>query len=215
MERSSTRVLVVDDEKDFCEILFVLLKTEGFEPMVAHNGEVALDMIGRGLPDAVLLDMKMPGIDGTEVLKRAKEAQPNLPVLIMTAYGGIGGAVEAMRQGASDYLVKPLDNRRLIGILRRVIQETKHLRTVPDDSADHQKKTVFGLREIMGPSDAISKVINDIVMVAGSDFTVIIQGETGTGKELVARAIHRTSQKARAPLIPLDCGAIPEALFES
>ena len=134
MEGRAGRVLVVDDEKDFCQVLFVLLKTEGFEPILAYNGETAIEMISRGLPDAVLLDLRMPGLNGTEVLHRAKELQPGLPILIMTAYGGVGGAVEAIKDGAYDYLIKPLNNRALIETLRRAIETVKPLkenRTAP------------------------------------------------------------------------------------
>jgi len=215
MGQSMGRVLVVDDEEDFCQILFLLLKTESFEPIVAHDGQAALDMIHRGLPDAVLLDIRMPGVDGMEVLQRSKEMQPDLPVLIMTAYGGVGDAVNAMKRGAYDYLVKPLDNRRLIDRLKSAISETSHLKKKLDETTHDKRATPFHLDEIMGPSTAISKVINDIALVASSDFTVIIHGETGTGKELVARAIHQTSRRAKAVMVPLDCGAIPETLFES
>ncbi|MDQ7782308.1 MAG: sigma-54 dependent transcriptional regulator [Desulfomonilaceae bacterium] len=209
------RILVVDDEEDFCQVLFVLLKTEGFEPMVAHNGESALDMIRRGLPDAVLLDIRMPGIDGMEVLRRSKAMQPGIPFLIMTAYGGVGDAVEAIKEGAYDFLVKPLDNKGLVEKLTRAISLAAPLKgdsRRPDPAKDAHS---VRLREIMGPSEAISKVIKDIALVATSDFTVIIQGETGTGKELVARAIHQASERAKRRMVPLDCGAIPETLFES
>jgi DNA-binding NtrC family response regulator len=215
MGRSTTRVLVVDDEKEFCEVLFVLLKTEGFEPMVAHNGETAIDMIRRGLPDAVLLDVKMPGINGMEVLKCSRDIRPHIPILIMTAYGGVSGAVDAIKDGAFDYLVKPIDNRRLIEKLRRAVSGRKPLKPEPIRLNLPGATQRLRLDEIMGPSDAIAKVINDIELVASSDFTVIIQGETGTGKEFVARAIHQGSQRQRFPMIPVDCGAIPETLFES
>jgi len=215
MGQSLGRVLVVDDEEDFCQILFVLLKTEGFEPMVAHDGESALDMIRRGLPDAVLLDIRMPGIDGMEVLRRSKVMQPGIPFLIMTAYGGVGDAVDAMKEGAYDYLVKPLDNRGLIEKLTRAISVAGPLKgesRKPDPETDAAS---VRLQEIMGPSKEISKVITDIALVSASNFTVIIQGETGTGKELVAQAIHHASERSSSRMIPLDCGAIPETLFES
>ena len=215
MEGPAGRVLVVDDEKDFCQVLFVLLKSEGFEPILAHNGETALEMISRGLPHEVLLDMRMPGLNGRQVLKGAKEIRPGVPILIMTAYGGVDGAVEAIKDGAYDYLIKPLDNRELIEKLRRAVSEAEPQKREPNVAYRNGEASNIRLREIMGPSEAISKLINDLALVAPSNFTVIIQGETGTGKELVARAIHTGSSRARAPLIPLDCGAIPEALFES
>ena len=140
--------------------------------------------------------------------------QPHIPVLMMTAYGGVSAAVEAFKAGAYDYLVKPLYNRDLIEKLKRATSlavEPASERTKPDRG---ENPTGLRLKEVMGPSAPISKVIRDIALVAASDFTVIIQGETGTGKELVARAIHEASRRARAPMIPLDCGAIPETLFE-
>jgi len=215
MGQSLGRVLVVDDEQAFCQILFILLKAEGFEPIVAHDGETALEMISRGLPDAVLLDVRMPGIGGMEVLKRAKGVEPYLPVLMMTAYSDVGGAVEALKEGACDYLTKPLDNRQLVEKLRRAIVAARPLQKEPKRPGHPEKVSALRLPEIMGPSAAISKVISDIALVSPSDFTVIIQGETGTGKELVARAIHKASLRERGPLVPLDCGAIPETLFES
>ncbi len=215
MGQTLGRVLVVDDEEDFCQILFVLLKTEGFEPMVAHNGESALDMIRRGLPDAVLLDIRMPGIDGMEVLRRSKAMKPAIPFLLMTAYGGIDDAVEAMKEGAYDFLIKPLDNEALVEKLSRAISLAEPLKTESQESDSEEDAASLRLREIMGPSKEIGKVIKDIAVVAPSNFTVIIRGETGTGKELVARAIHQASERAEFRMVPLDCGAIPETLFES
>ncbi|MFH1114410.1 MAG: sigma-54 dependent transcriptional regulator [Pseudomonadota bacterium] len=215
MGQTLGRVLVVDDEEDFCQILFVLLKTEGFEPMVAHNGESALDMIRRGLPDAVLLDIRMPGIDGMEVLRRSKAMQPGIPFLLMTAYGGINDAVEAMKEGAYDFLIKPLDNESLVEKLSSAISLAGPLKVESRESDGEEDAASLHLREIMGPSKEIGKVIKDIAVVAPSNFTVIIRGETGTGKELVARAVHQASERAESRMVPLDCGAIPETLFES
>lgn len=215
MKPSVGRVLVVDDEEDFCRVLFLLLKAEGFDPIVANSGETALAMIEQGLPDAVLLDVKMPGVDGQQVLKHLKKMQPDLPVLIMTAYGGVSGAVAAIKEGAFDYLTKPLDNSQLIEKLRRAIWSTRSLKRNSSDSIEAKIPAILSLSEIMGPSEPILKVIEDVQLVAPSDFTVIIQGESGTGKELIARSIHQASLRAKSTVIPLDCGAIPETLFES
>jgi DNA-binding NtrC family response regulator len=114
MSKSEARVLIVDDEKDFCEILFHVIRREGFVPLVAHDGETALEMVRAGMPEALLLDVKMPGMDGMEVLRQSKKIDPDLPVLMITAYGGLHGAVQAMKEGAFDYLAKPLNNRELI-----------------------------------------------------------------------------------------------------
>ncbi len=215
MSTSEARILIVDDEKDFSEILFHVIRKEGFAPLVAHDGETALEMVRVGMPDALLLDVKMPGLDGMEVLRRAKKIDPDLPVLMITAYGGLHGAVQAMREGAVDYLAKPLNNHELIDKIRRAILNRKAKPKKSASGIGTGQSTMLRLEEIMGPSDAVRKIISDVRLVAASNFTVVIQGETGTGKELVARAIHTASNRHATALVPLDCGAIPETLFES
>jgi len=215
MEKQEARILIVDDEKDLCDILFRMLKRNGFRPIVANDGQKALEMIQLGMPEIVLLDVMMPGMDGMEVLRRAKKLNPRLPVMMFTAYGGIDGAVQAIKEGADDYLSKPVDHSELVDKLKRVLSNrlpVKHETAAPD-RAGHA--TIAKRHEMMGPSEAISQVIAEIALVAPSNFSVVIQGETGTGKELVAGALHQASLRANAPLIPVDCGAIPETLFES
>ncbi len=215
MSTSQARILIVDDEKDFCEILFHVVRREGFAPLIAHNGEMALEMVRVGMPDALLLDVKMPGMDGMEVLRRSKAIDPDLPVLMLTAYGGVNGAVQAMKEGAFDYLAKPLNNNELIEKLKRALENRSPRQKKPIAGSKAWSSTKVSLQEIMGPSDAVQKIISDVKLVAASNFTVVIQGETGTGKELVARAIHKASLRQETPLVSLDCGAIPETLFES
>lgn len=215
MAEGEARVLIVDDEKDFCEILFHVIRKEGFAPLVAHDGETALEMVRVGIPDALLLDVKMPGLDGMEVLRRAKKVDPELPVLMITAYGGLHGAVQAMREGAFDYLAKPLNNRELIEKLRRALTNKKLKPRKPLAGSTPKHSSMLHLEEIMGPSDAVRRICADVRLVAASNFTVVLQGETGTGKELVARAIHAASLRREGAMVPLDCGAIPETLFES
>jgi DNA-binding NtrC family response regulator len=208
------RILIVDDEKDICEILFRLLKKSGFTPLVAHNGERALEMIRLGMPDAVVSDVMMPGMDGMELLRRAKEYDPSLPFLIITGYGGIDGAVKAMKEGAFDYLAKPLDNKELVDKIKLSLESRQPPRAGRSQEAT-QESEIARLQEMMGPSEAVGHIVAEAALVAGSNFSVIIQGETGTGKELVARAIHGSSPRSGSPMIPVDCGAIPETLFES
>jgi DNA-binding NtrC family response regulator len=214
MSTNEARVLIVDDEKDFCDILFHVVRRQGFAPLIAHSGETALEMIRAGMPDALLLDVKMPGMDGMEVLRRSKALDPDLPVLMITAYGGVNGAVEAMKEGAFDYLAKPLNNHELIEKLRRALANRIPRHKRPQGNKV-KATSMLNLEEIMGPSEAVQKIISDIKLVAASNFTVVLQGETGTGKELVARAIHKASLRNEIPMVPLDCGAIPETLFES
>ncbi len=215
MTQSGARILIVDDEKDFCEILFHVFQKEGFRPLVAHDGETALEMIRAGMPDAVLLDVKMPGIDGLEVLRRAKRFDADLPILMITAYGGFHGVVEAVKEGAYDYLAKPLDNRELVEKLKGALaNRPPKEKKIPQPSRQKESSSLR-LEDIMGPSDAIRQIITDIRLVAPSNFTVVIQGETGTGKELVARSIHQHSLRSKGEIVPLDCGAVPESLFES
>ncbi len=211
MDTNRPRVLIVDDDQDVSLMLSILMKREGIAGMVAHDGETALRMVPTEIPDMLLVDVKMPGMDGMEVLKRVKENDPDLPVVLITAYAEIRDSVAAMRAGAFDYLPKPFDHSEVIRVVRAAMAEReRRLRSQDEDSSADDY-----LRVMMGPSEAITRTIRQVKRVAQSDFSVIIQGETGSGKELVARAIHRLSHRAGAPFIPLDCGAIPETLIES
>ena len=162
MSTSEARILIVDDEKDFCEILFHVMKKEGFAPVVAHDGETALEMVRMGMPDALLLDVKMPGLDGMEVLRQSKKIDPDLPVLMLTAYGGLHGAVQAMREGAVDYLAKPLDNRELVEKLRRALANRNSKPKKSAAGVGIRHSSMLHLEEIMGPSDAVRKIISDV-----------------------------------------------------
>ena len=215
MTSSRDRILIVDDEKDICDILFRLLKKEGYTPLVAHDGETALEMIRLGMPEAVVSDVMMPGMGGMGLLRETKKFDPTLPVLMMTGYGGIEGAVEAIKEGASDYLSKPLNNRELIDKLKKALEGRRPSQRKPEVSDTSHDAVISRLREMMGPSDAVRRISSDVALVARSNFSVVIYGETGTGKELVAGAIHKASLRSEATMIPVDCGAIPETLFES
>jgi len=211
MESSATQVLIVDDDRDISLLLSALMNKEGLTSMMAHDGETALQMVPVVRPDMILVDVKMPGIDGMEVLKRVKETDPHLPVVLITAYAEISTTVAAMRAGAFDYLAKPFDHSEVIRVVRAALVEGVRRRQFMNEeiSADNC------LRVMMGPSDAVTRIIREVNRVAQSDFSVIVQGETGSGKELVARGIYQLSSRAGGPFIPLDCGAIPETLIES
>ncbi|MBU4371222.1 MAG: sigma-54 dependent transcriptional regulator [Proteobacteria bacterium] len=207
------RILVVDDEEEIRKILSNILEKEGFKVITAPDGQQAIEKICFDTPDAVLLDVRMPGLSGMEVLKKIKEIDDDLPVVLITAYADIHQAVEAMKEGAYDYLAKPFDNNEVAWIARRALAEgqlKKNLKKMAD-----QYNGNFSLIESMGPSDKIARLVVDIHRVAKSDFSVVITGETGSGKELVARAIHGDSARAAAPFMAVDCGAIPENLLES
>ncbi len=207
------RVLVVDDEEEIRKILSRILEKEGFEVITASDGEQAMEKICFDTSDAVLLDVRMPGLSGMDVLKKIKAIDDDLPVVLVTAYADTRQAVEAMKEGAYDYLAKPFDNNEVVWITSRALAEGKLRRDLK--SLNERYKGNFGLIESMGPSDKIARLAADVHRVAKSDFSVIIMGETGSGKELVARAIHGDSGRAEAPFVAVDCGAIPENLLES
>jgi two-component system nitrogen regulation response regulator GlnG len=207
------RVLIVDDEEGIREIFSRLVRREGFEPLVAPDGETALAIIRRQSPDVVLLDIWMPGLDGMEVLRRAKALDATLPIVIVTSHGFVKAAVEALRAGAHDYLEKPVEHADLIRSLHRAMTERKLQRTI--QILTDRVRESDSLRDMMGPSDVIARISADVAQVARSNFAVLIAGETGTGKELVARAIHQASPRVLGPFVAVDCGAVPETLFES
>ncbi len=211
MDSSIPRVLIVDDDRDISLMLSALMKKEGLSSLTAFDGETALQMVPAAKPDMLLVDVKMPGIDGMEVLKRVKETDPHLPVVLITAYAEVPASVAAMRAGAFDYLAKPFDHPEVVRVVRAALAERDRRRR---SMAEEIGADNF-LRVMMGPSDAVTRIIREVNRVAQSDFSVIVQGETGSGKELVARAICQLSGRAEAPFIPLDCGAIPETLIES
>ena len=196
MDPSATRVLIVDDDRDISPMLSALMNKEGLTSMMAHDGETALRMVPVARPDMLLVDVKMPGIDGMTVLKRVKETDPHLPVVLITAYAEISASVAAMRAGAFDYLAKPFDHPEVVRVVRAALAERERRRRPMSEeiSADNC------LRVMMGPSDAVTRIIREVNRVAQSDFSVIIQGETGSGKELVARAIYQLSGRRRRPL---------------
>lgn len=213
MSSPAGRVLIVDDEPEIRDLLACLARREGFEVLTAPDGETALQMIRRESPDLMLLDIKMPGLDGMEVLRQARALDGTLPVVILTAYGSIKGAVEALRIGAHDYMVKPFEHTDVVRSLHRAMTDRRLRRTI--QVLAERAREAQSLAELMGPSDVVTRVSADVARVAPSNFAVLIIGETGTGKELVAQAIHQASPRAAGPFVAVDCGAIPETLFES
>ncbi|MBI5344551.1 MAG: sigma-54-dependent Fis family transcriptional regulator [Deltaproteobacteria bacterium] len=206
-----SKVLVIDDEKNVRFVLTELLSRKGFSTMEASGGREGIALFGREKPDAVLLDHKMPGMDAFEALREMKRIDPAVPVIIVTAYGDIPTAVEAIKLGAYDFVTKPPDIEALTLTINRAVEKLELEREV------QRLSTAVGasFEYILGRSPPIKKVIEKIRQVAMSDFSIIIQGETGTGKSTIAEVIHSLSKRAGGPFIKVDIGVIPETLVES
>lgn len=203
------RMLIVDDEKNV-HYSFKKLFSKDYEILSALSGEEALSLVKAEPPDLVIMDVRMPGMDGLHVLREIKTDAPNLPVVIMTAYGSMQTAIEAMKQGAYEYVLKPFDIPHMRAIMEKALRTGEMLqraRTVPSSEAQEDL--------IVGISPAMQEVFKRIGQVAEQDVTVLLRGESGTGKELVARAIVQHSRRAQAPFITVNCAAIPDALLES
>jgi len=206
------KILVVDDEPDIRAVLGECLTAAGFETQEAGDGDEAVAAVQADRPAVILLDVIMPRQGGMEALPELKRIAPDVPVIMCTAYLDVPTAVRAMQLGAYDYLTKPFDPELLLLTVKRALERQELLARI-----DELKSQGGGisLAERMGESRAIGSVIQQVAQVARSNFTVLIQGETGTGKELVARAIHNQSPRRDKPFVAVDCGAIPETLVES
>ncbi|MEW6446860.1 MAG: sigma-54 dependent transcriptional regulator [Bacillota bacterium] len=211
------RILVVDDEESVCQMLKDLLEAEGYEVFVALHASQALELLyGDKEINAVLVDVRMPDIDGLEFFTRVKREGYTVPVIIMTAYGTTDTAIQAMKLGAFDYVLKPFNIEELLLTLQKAVevdrmaQEVRALRQeLSGEAPGHD------FEELIGHSPAMLEVYKQIGKFAGTDFTILIVGETGTGKELVAGAIHRHSKQQEGPFVRINCAAIPENLLES
>jgi two-component system nitrogen regulation response regulator NtrX len=204
------RILIVDDEGPVREVLLQLFEFEGHEVQTEPSGAAALRAVEREAPDAVFLDVKMPGMDGLETLERMREIAPGTHVVMISGHGTIDTAVEATRRGAFDFLEKPLDTDRILVTLRNVLE----LRGL-SESVAKLRSEVEAHHEIIGNSYQIRQVLDRIEKVAPTEARVLITGENGTGKELVARATHRLSKRAVRPFVEVNCAAIPAELIES
>lgn len=206
-------ILVVDDEKNYLLVLKELLGEEGYEVVTAQSVSEALTIFQETELDLVVTDMKMPGMSGMELLSVLKEKDLHLPVIMMTAYGTVEKAVEAMKKGAYDYIIKPFDNQALKKTVAKALdmgQVVKQNRLL-----SQELKEKFGPTDLVGNSYLMRQVRELIAKVAGTKATVLISGESGTGKELVARAIHFNSPRKDKPLISVNCSALTETLLES
>jgi DNA-binding NtrC family response regulator len=207
------KILITDDEQQIRRILSVMLSEHGFDVAEAESGERAIEVSQEFRPDVALLDINMPGMDGLATLSSLLEQNPKLDCIMMTAYGTIRSAVEAMRRGAFDYLTKPFDNDELLLIINRALELRRLSSEVEELRAELSAR--YGFNEIVGISPKLQAVFRQMAKVAPIDATVLIEGESGTGKEMVARAIHRTSARSSKPFVAVNCGAIPQALFEA
>lgn len=208
-----TKILIVDDELIVRESLKGWLEEDDYYVKVAEDAESALSLIGLEEFDIAFLDIKMPGIDGIELLKKIKDMYSTIDIVMMTAYASIDSAVNAMKIGAYDYLTKPFEPDYVNMLVNKIITR-RHLeyenRTLKDNLSTALKHV-----SLIGESDAVKDVLNQVEEVASSDVSVLIGGESGTGKELVARAIHFSSPRRLEPLVIVSCGALPEGLVES
>jgi DNA-binding NtrC family response regulator len=207
------KILIVDDDKDMRDILSNLISSDGYKAITASNGRKALIKTRAHSPDLVLLDVRLPEIDGLKVLEEIKKMDKNIPIIMLTAYEDVKSAVQAMKSGAFDYITKPFDNEEMALNIKRALQTRYLYREVENLRRRLEEKT--DRARFMGESPRIKQVLNQVKLIAPTNMTVIIQGESGTGKELIARMIHEESLRHDKPFIAVDCGTIPENLVES
>ena len=206
-------ILVIDDEAGIRDSLEVLLSFEGYTVSLAPDGEQGLEMLGAETYDLVLLDLALPGRSGLELLPLIKELRPDVPVIMITAYGTVDNVVEAIRSGADNFVQKPWDNEKLLADIRSAVARHR----VEEENL-HLKRTLkqrYNFANIVGKSEVMLKIFDLVAQVAPSRSTVLIQGESGTGKELIAKAIHANSPRRDKPFVPVNTGAMPAELLES
>ncbi len=209
----SPTVLIIDDDDSLRRVLEYNLREDGYQVVTAANGAAAIAQFHAGAVDLVLTDVRMPEMDGLELLTRLKAMASDLPVIVLTAHGSIDSAVEAMKLGAADYLTKPFNRDQLKATVRKALEvaaltrENRHLRQMVAER--------FSFANMIAGARAMRAVTDTASRVAQTDATVLLEGESGTGKELLAKAIHANSTRARGPFVTINCGAIPEQLLES
>jgi two-component system response regulator HydG len=207
------KVLLVDDNKPFRDSLAKVITGEGFDVFPASNGEEALDILRREFIHLILTDLKMPKMDGVELLKVAKTIHPEVEVILITGYGTVDTAVTAMKDGAFDYIQKPFKPRAILHLVRKAIEKQALVlenRMLQERIRDFQK-----FDQIVGRSPTMKNILETVAQVAPSSATVLIQGESGTGKEVIAQAIHDLSPRVHKPFIKVSCAALPETLLEA
>jgi len=206
-------ILIVDDEKNYTAVLSAVLEEEGFESLTANSGMEALQICEKEEISLVITDMKMPIMDGLELLEKIKRREPDLPVIIMTAHGTVDKAVEAMQKGAYTFILKPFDNERLVMCANKALE---HQRLVRDNRRlQSEVESQYSFDNIIGKSQPMQNVFATIRKVGPTSATVLIEGESGTGKELVAKSIHFNSPRRNRSIVTVNCAALAENLLES
>lgn len=212
---SKPSVLVVDDETGILDSLNILLRNEGFAPHLAHGGKAGLERINEDAPDIILTDIRMPNVTGVEILAAARQNDPDVPVILMTAQATLQSAMQAVNEGAFYYIQKPFRNDELVAILKRAAEHRKlrvENRSLKQAIRRHERS---GVSRPVGTSKAWIDTLRLVETVAPTDSTVLLQGESGTGKEVIARYLHELSMRAEGPFLSINCGALPESLLES
>ncbi len=210
---SSPHILIIDDEAAIRESLDTLLTLEGFAVTAAADGPAGMDLLSRNEYSLLLLDLALPGESGIDLLPRITALQPNLPVIMITAYGTMGNVVDAIRAGAENFVQKPWDNEKLLADIRTAIARHR-----AEEEVVQLKRTLkqrYNFENIVGKSDPMLRLFDVVAQIAPSRSTVLLQGESGTGKELIAKAIHANSPRRDRPFIPVNTGAVPSDLLES
>ncbi len=206
-------VLIIEDKESMLEMLRNLFQSEGFSVYMTRDGVKGIDLLKTEKIDVIITDLKLPRMDGMELLKEAKLIEPDMPVIVMTAYGSIETAVSAMKMGAYDFITKPFNTDHLVMLTRRAIEQ-KRIKT-ENLLLKEEHERIKGLPVIIGKSPAINEIIKKIQKVARTKTTVLLMGESGTGKELFARTIHQLSDRSSYPFVAVNCAAIPRELLES
>ena len=207
------KILVVDDEQSMTQFLGIVLRKEGYQVVTVNNGREALEKVKTEGPDVVITDIKMPGMDGIQLLQGIKKHDPGIPVVIMTAYASQQSAIEAVNLGAFQYLIKNAKNDEIKLIVRNALEMRKV--RVENQYLKRELKKGHEDKVIIGSSEEMVRVFRMVEKVADSEATIMIQGESGTGKELIAREVHYRSRHSQGPFVSINCGAIPRDLLES
>jgi len=207
------RILVVDDDQGLLHLLKMRLMAMGFDVAACTKGEEAIAQARREVFDLAITDLRLPGLDGLTVMEELRLINPNLPVLILTAHGSIPNAVEAMQKGAYGYLTKPFDDNDLAVYIEKALGQQRMSREI--QRLKLLVKELYGLENVVARSSKMQVLLQQVAHVADTDATICLSGETGTGKEVIARVIHCNSRRARGPFLAVNCAAIPDTLFES